>query len=105
MSTAVLDSPASGPTAAFDMKWLVIGGAVVLTAWLALVPLGFMLWQSFLTPESAGHDAIATLSNYAQAYSGAETFRLLFNSLRFAFGASIFAFVIGTFFAWVNERT
>jgi iron(III) transport system permease protein len=106
MNAAVLDVPAvARPGPRFDTKWLVIGGAVVLTAWLALVPLGFMLWQSFLTPESAGQDSTVTLTNYLQAYSGTETFRLLFNSLRFALGASIFAFVIGAFFAWVNERT
>ena len=54
MNAAVLDMPAA-PRAgsAFDAKWLVIGGAVALIAWLALVPLGFLLWESVLTPEAA----------------------------------------------------
>src|SRR5262245_54651673 len=106
MNAAVLDAPAvtrAGP--AFDMKWLAIGSAVALTTWLAPVPAGFMLWESFLTPETAERAATFTLHNYLDAYSSFETLRLLFNSVRFAVGASLFAFAIGAFFAWVNERT
>ncbi|MEW6453362.1 MAG: iron ABC transporter permease [Pseudomonadota bacterium] len=106
MNAAVLDVPAAPRAApAFDAKGLVIGGAVALIAWLALVPLGFLLWESVLTPEGAGRVQQFTLENYIAAYSGAETLKLFFNSLQFAFGSSVLAFVIGTFFAWVNERT
>jgi iron(III) transport system permease protein len=106
MNAAVLDAPAAPrPGWRFDTKWLVIAACVAVVAWLALMPLGFLLWQSLLTPEAAGRAARFTLSNYLQAYSGFETLRLLANSLIFALGASIFAFVIGAFFAWVNERT
>lgn len=106
MNAAVLDAPAAPRAApAFDAKGVVIGGAVALIAWLALVPLGFLLWESFLTPESARGAQQFTLENYIAAYTGAETLKLFFNSLQFAFGSSVLAFVIGTFFAWVNERT
>jgi iron(III) transport system permease protein len=106
MNAAAMDLPAA-PRAgsAFDAKWLVIGSAVALIAWLALVPLGFLLWQSALTPESAGRAQEFTLDNYIAAYTGAETAKLFFNSVQFALGSSVLAFVIGTFFAWVNERT
>jgi len=43
--------PAAVPR--FDSKWLLIGVPVALVVWLALVPLMFLLWQSFLTPQSA----------------------------------------------------
>jgi iron(III) transport system permease protein len=106
MNAAVLHAPAAPrPGWRFDTKWPVIAVCVAVVAWFALVPLGFLLWQSLLTPEAAGHAARFTLSNYLQAYSGFETLRLLANSLIFALGASVFAFVIGAFFAWVNERT
>jgi iron(III) transport system permease protein len=106
MHAAVLDVPAAArPAPRFDTKWLVIGGCVVLVAWLALVPLAFLIWNSFLTPETAARPAEFTLGNYLAAYAGAETLRLLFNSVQFAVGASVLAFVIGAFFAWVNERT
>ena len=38
----------------FDAKWLIIGAAVLIVAWLALVPLVFLMWQSFMTPASPG---------------------------------------------------
>jgi iron(III) transport system permease protein len=106
MNAAVLDVPAAArPAPRFDTKWLVIGGCVALVAWLALVPLAFLIWNSFLTPETAARPAEFTLGNYLAAYSGAETLRLFFNSVQFAVGASVLAFMIGAFFAWVNERT
>src|SRR5476651_897779 len=106
MNAAVFDVPAAmRPRARFDAKWLVIGVAVALVAWLSLLPLGFLLWQSFLSPQTANAPAQLTLQNYLDAYSGFETYRLFFNSLQFALGAAVLSFVIGTFFAWVNERT
>src|ERR1700674_796519 len=88
-----------------DAKWLVIGVAVGLVAWLALVPVAFLLSQSFLTPETATKPARFTLENYRTAYASAETIRMFGNSVEFAVGSAALAFTIGTFFAWVNERT
>src|SRR5215469_13994624 len=86
-------------------KWLVAGAAVALAAWLSLVPLGFLLWQSFMTPETATTPAQLTLDNYRTAFWSVETLRLFGNSVAFAAGSAGLAFVAGTFFAWVNERT
>ena len=46
-----------------------------------------------------------TVGNYVAAYRTSDTLRLLWTSIRFALGASLFAFVIGTTLAWINERT
>ena len=86
-------------------KRLAIGGAIALVAWLALVPIAFLLWQSFLTPQTAATPARLTFENYATAYASAKTFRLFGNSIAFAAGSATLAFTIGTFLAWVNERT
>ena len=51
--------PAAAP--GFDSKWVLIGVPVALVVWLALVPLVFLLWQSFLTPQSAAAPAQFTL--------------------------------------------
>jgi iron(III) transport system permease protein len=106
MSTATITADAPGARGArFDFKWLVIGACVALTLYLAVVPLGFLLWQSFFTPQSAAKAAEFTLDNYRQAYASEETWTLFWNSLRFAVGAAVIAFVIGTVLAWMNERT
>ena len=89
----------------FDWKWVVIGVCVAFTVYLAVIPLVFLLWQSFRTPQTVAADAVFTVANYVDAYGSSDTWRLLWNSLQFAFGTSIFAFVVGTLLAWMNERT
>src|SRR2546426_2972689 len=88
-----------------DWKWIVIGLCVVFTIYIAVVPLAFLLWQSFFTPQTAAKAAEFTLGNYTSAYGSSETLRLFWNSVQFAVGASVFAFVLGTALAWMNERT
>jgi iron(III) transport system permease protein len=89
----------------FEWGWIVIAICVVLTIYLALVPLCFLLWQSFFTPQTATEAARFTFDNYKEAYGDTETATLFFNSLKFAFGTSVFSFVVGTALAWMNERT
>jgi iron(III) transport system permease protein len=88
-----------------DLKWLIIGICVLAVAYLTLIPLGFLMWQSFFTPQTATKAAEFTFNNYSTAYSSLETLRLLGSSLHFAIGTAVFAFVVGTALAWMNERT
>jgi iron(III) transport system permease protein len=89
----------------FDAKWVVLGICVAAVAYLAVVPLGFLLWQSFFTPHTAAKPAEFTLQNYAAAYTSIETAKLFLNSLVFAAGTAAFSLVVGTALAWMNERT
>ena len=86
-------------------KTLVIGACVVFTIYIAVVPLGFLLWQSFFTPQTASKAAVFTFGNYITAYTSSDTARLFWNSVRFAVGTATLAFLIGTTLAWINERT
>ena len=88
-----------------DSKWPVLGACVLVVAFLAIFPTIFLIWQSFQTPRTADSPAALTLENYRAAYGGADTLRLLGNSILFAAGTSLFAFTIGAFLAWTNERT
>lgn len=88
-----------------EWSWLVIAIACVLVAWLALVPLGFMAWQSVLSTQTANSAAHFTFDNFRTAYGSADTARLLANSLEFALGSAALAFSIGALLAWINERT
>jgi iron(III) transport system permease protein len=89
----------------FEWSWVVIAVCVAITVYLAIVPLGFLLWQSFFTPQTADTAARFTFGNYLEAYGSSETWTLLRNSLGFAVGASLFSFVVGAGLAWMNERT
>ena len=116
-ATAKVPEPAPGPLEAMNAavlsarrfpiswKWLVIGVCVAFSVYIAVVPLGFLLWQSFFTPQTAARAAEFTFGNYVTAYSSSDTARLFFNSLRFAVGVAFFSFVVGTTLAWMNERT
>src|SRR4029077_6935795 len=70
-----------------DWSWLASAGAIVLVAWLVLVPLIFMVWQSMLSPQTAATAARFTLDNFRRAYASADTPRLFVNSLQFALGS------------------
>lgn len=100
---ASLRAPSS--SSRFDAKWIVIAIVVLAVAWLALVPLVFLVWQSFMTPGTAASPSVATLGNFVEAYTNPETFRLFVNSLIFASGTACLALVVGGFLAWLNERT
>jgi iron(III) transport system permease protein len=102
---AALDRSAETRRPRIDAQWLIVGACVALTLYLAVMPLGFLLWQSFFTPQTATKAAQFTLDNYRQAYASEETWTLFWNSLQFATGAAVLAFVIGTALAWMNERT
>ena len=88
-----------------SLKSLVIGVCVAFTLYIAVIPLGFLLWQSFFTPQTASKAAEFTFGNYLAAYGDAETARLFLTSLQFAVGVAAFAFVLGTSLAWLNERS
>lgn len=103
MSQPILHAERS-PTG-FDPKWGILGISITVVAFLALVPLSYLIWQSFHTPQSAGASAQLTLANYREAYGGRDTLHLLGNSVVFATGTALFAFTVGTILAWMNERT
>ncbi len=75
---------------------LVVAGLI---AYLALVPLGFLLWQTFVR---SGH---LTLANFRAAYSTIGLGRMLANSFAFAIGSTMLAIVIGTALAYLIVRT
>jgi iron(III) transport system permease protein len=105
-TTTVPRAPAAlAPRLVFDPKWLIIGLCVALSVYLGIVPLGFLLWQSFFTPQTAAKAAEFTLGNYREAYGSAETWVLFWNSVKFASGTALLAFFLGTTLAWMNERT
>ena len=93
------------PSLALDSRWLWIGAPAALVVWLSLVPLVFLIWQSFLTPQTATMPARFTLDNFRTAYFSSETVRLFLNSVEFAVGAAALSLALGIALAWMNERT
>jgi len=88
-----------------EFKGVVIGAVIAAVAWLALVPLIFLFWQSVLTPQTAAAPSQFTLENFRAAYFSSDTARLFVSSVQFAAGAAALALIVGTGLAWMNERT
>jgi iron(III) transport system permease protein len=78
---------------------LILLVVVVVIAYLALVPIGFLLWQTFT------RDGHLTLANFREAYSGISFGTMTKNSLYFAFGSTAVAIVLGTGLAHLVVRT
>ena len=88
----------------WDSKTLVIGPVLVVTVYLVVIPLVFLLWTSFRTGQ-IGMPAELTFSNYVRAYANPGTYELMQNTLVFAFGSAAIALFLGIIFAWLVERT
>ncbi len=75
---------------------LVVAGVI---AYLALVPLYYLLWGTFFDEQGF------TLGGFARAYGNGRMGELIFNSLTFAVGAAVISLVVGTGLAYLNVRT
>jgi iron(III) transport system permease protein len=74
-------------------------GAGALAAYLALVPIGYLVWQAFEVDGGMG------LDNFRSAYAVDGLGTMTVNSLVFAVGSAGFALVAGTSLAFLVTRT
>jgi iron(III) transport system permease protein len=73
--------------------------------YLAGIPLAMLLYGSFRSAPIGEPGATYTIQNYIKAYFDREFYLLFLNSLHFAIGTCLITFLIGTYLAWINERT
>ena len=103
MATAVVESRYSPRAAALrrllSARNLIVLVVAALIAYLGLVPLGFLLEQTFV---KSGH---LSLANLREAYTTIGLGRMTLNSLAFAFGSTAVAMVLGTALAYLIVRT
>jgi iron(III) transport system permease protein len=80
-------------------------GCSLFVLYLAGVPLVMLLYGSIRSAPIGEPGAAYTIQNYIKAYFDREFYLLFWNSIKYALGTCLLSFVIGTFLAWVNERT
>lgn len=83
---------------------LIFTGVAGILAFLSLYPSFFLLYGSF-TDAPLGVPGHFTLSNYVQAYSDAEAYRLILTSFIFGIGASGLSVILALTLAWITIRT
>ncbi len=82
--------------------WLLLLFLVV--GYLVLVPVAMVIWGSFRTVP-AGVEGALTLENYRQALSSPALRTSMINTLVFGVGSTLLACTLGTYLAWLTERT
>jgi iron(III) transport system permease protein len=93
-----------------DKKWFnsqlfILGGCTFIVFYLAGIPLLMLLFGSLRSAPIGEPGAVFTVQNYIKAYSDKEFYLLFWNSFRYALGTSALTFLIGTYLAWLSERT
>lgn len=83
----------------FSARNLIVLVVVVVIAYLAIVPLGFLLWQTFI------HNGHLSIASFRDAYSTVGIGTMMFNSFSFSIGSTALAVVIGTSLAYLIART
>jgi len=89
----------------FNSEALILIGAILFVLYLAGVPLVMLLYGSIRSAPIGEPGAAYTLQNYVKAYFDKEFYFLLLNSIYYGIGTCTLTFLIGTFLAWVSERT
>ena len=84
---------------------LILAGCILFVLYLAGVPLVMLLYGSIRSAPIGEPGATYTIQNYIKAYFDKEFYLLLLNSVYYALGTCTLTFIIGTFLAWVSERT
>jgi iron(III) transport system permease protein len=88
-----------------NSQTLILSGAILFVLYLAGVPLVMLLYGSVRSAPIGEPGATYTIQNYVKAYFDKEFYFLLLNSICYALGTCTLTFLIGTFLAWVSERT
>jgi iron(III) transport system permease protein len=81
---------------------------IAILAYQVVLPFVMIIWTSLKQARPGEPDFLTlsfSLANYARAYGGAAFWRTSWNTLSFALAATLIAFVIGAFMAWVLART
>jgi iron(III) transport system permease protein len=89
----------------FNSQSLILVGCTLLVLYLAGIPLLMLLYGSIRSAPIGEPGAHYTFANYIKAYADKEFYLLLLNSVYYALGTCTLTFLIGTFLAWVSERT
>ena len=88
-----------------NSQYLTLIGTSLFVLYLAGIPLVMLLYGSIRSAPIGEPGASFTIQNYINAYVDKEFYPLFLNSLHFAIGSCIVTFLIGTYLAWISERT
>jgi len=101
---AVSSWKADVPDRRVDVAPILMNATLLMVGFLTLYPVVMLLFGS-VRDAAPGEAASFTWTAYREAYTDSSTYRVLLNSLVIAAVKTIFAVILGVFFAWVITRT
>jgi iron(III) transport system permease protein len=87
----------------FSAQNIGVGLLTLLLIWLIMVPLAVVIWGAFRDGQP-GQAGSYTLIKFVEAYQGTLV-QTIGNTMIFALGSAFLCLTLGTFLAWVTERT
>ena len=90
--------------ALFEADKLFLVSITVVVVYLTIIPLGVMVLGSFQTGLPGSWSPV-TLENYVRAFSQPSLYSAIANAVTYSVGAGAISFGLGTFMAWLTERT
>ena len=88
-----------------NVRTIFFWGVMGLLAYLTLGPLLFLLWDSFHPGWEIGDQVAFTFSSYVKVFGDQKFIEMFWNTAIFGVGATTLAVGLGSFFAWLVERT
>jgi iron(III) transport system permease protein len=88
----------------FTSDVMFLGAITIATVYLTVIPIGVMIFGSFQT-GLPGTWTPPTLTNYVRAFSQPALYSATLNALLYSAGAGFISFSLGTYLAWLTERT
>ncbi len=89
-----------GRRSPLSAKFFIVAGVAAVIGWLALVPLGYLIYGTFFDANNS-----LDFSGFQRAYGAGRMGELWGNSLAFAGGAALLSLTVGTTLAYLNVRT
>ncbi|MPZ93420.1 MAG: ABC transporter permease subunit [Propionibacteriales bacterium] len=113
---AALRSPVEPPEQGRRRRWVprdprtfVFLAVAAILVWEIAIPLIILLWGSVSSARPGSDEFFSpssfTLDNFARAFDGGRLTGVLWDTFVFATGTTVLAFILGTYLAWVCERT
>lgn len=87
-----------------NADFLFLGSIVVVVSYLTVIPIAVMFFGS-LQKGLPGSVTPITLENYIRAFSNPSVYSAILNSVTYSLGAGAISFMLGTYLAWLTERT
>lgn len=91
-----------------DARVIVLALLALLLVYQVLLPFAMVIWTSLkaVRPGEPGFLTLSfTLANYIRAYGTKDFWEATWNTLHFALASTALSFLLGSFLAWVVERT